>query len=127
MAAAAARKPKAPAARKPKAPAARKPKTPKAPAARKHRAPKKKQSPFAACRAGKVRAVMHEFKVGDLRFARSAANPTGLAVGSRKQAVAVALAIARRKCAAKRAGEGEKERAARKPARVVEVKQEMRF
>lgn len=50
------------------------------------------------CVKRKIRKSMHEFKKGKLRFAKSKANPKGIKVKSRPQAIAIAISTANRKC-----------------------------
>lgn len=50
------------------------------------------------CRKKVMKTTMHNYKVGSLKFAKSAKNPKGISVRNRKQALAIGLSYANKKC-----------------------------
>lgn len=62
---------------------------------------KKAVAPYTKCVRESMYTTMSKHKHGTLRFARSKANPAGRPVTKRKQAIAIGLSIAPKKCAGK--------------------------
>ncbi len=62
---------------------------------------RRRTSPLTAkekCRRRWIKETMGKYKRGKLRFSKSKKNPAGYATRSRKQALAIALSTANRKC-----------------------------